>query len=529
MPTVYQTPGVYMNEVPPQSRPIEGVATSVAAFVGLAPAGPANTPVRITSWTEFARKFSANQKDGPFMAGAYLAYAVQGFFANGGTLCWVVRIGEDLFGGVPQAAIPAASGQGEAFRFVLREELEVDGKKVEGEVEVTLDEEPLPKQEKPADKDAPEPASPTQTYKITVTPPKEVGEPWERGGLTAVPGPNYIATVVNAEQTLIDVMETSRIATVAERVPKAATYKLEPPPEPPKPVANDLNGAEETGTGLAGLAMAEEITMVAVPDLMALQGGPDDIKNVQGELIDFCTKGKRMAILDPPPGYSATEVGEWRAQMPVANEFTTLYWPWIQVPDPLNAGKPILVPPSGHIAGSWAGTDERRGIHKAPANEDLMNVVGLAAEINDAGQGALNQAGINCIRSFRGHGIRSWGARTLSSEAEWRYINVRRLFNYVSASLLRGTQWAVFEPNDETLWGRLNVSVSNFLTGVWRGGALFGSTPDEAFFVKCDAETNPEDLIEAGQVNILVGIAPVKPAEFVIFQISQFQKPQKGA
>jgi phage tail sheath protein FI len=147
----------------------------------------------------------------------------------------------------------------------------------------------------------------------------------------------------------------------------------------------------------------------------------------------------------------------------------------------------------------------------------------VATEITDGDQDQLNPAGINCIRAFHGRGIQVWGARTLTNDPEWRYVNVRRLFNYVSASILKGTQWAVFEPNDEFLWGQLRVSVGNFLLGVWRGGALFGSTPDQAFYVKCDSATNPPDLIDAGQVNIQIGIAPVKPAEFVIFQISQYQ------
>jgi hypothetical protein len=137
-------------------------------------------------------------------------------------------------------------------------------------------------------------------------------------------------------------------------------------------------------------------------------------------------------------------------------------------------------------------------------------------------QGALNFAGINCIRAFPGRGIRVWGARTLSGDPEWKYLNVRRLFNYISGSIMEGTQWSVFEPNDPRLWMQLNIAATNFLTRTWREGALFGATPDEAFFVKCDAETNPPELIEAGQVVVEIGIAPVKPAEFIVFQISQF-------
>jgi phage tail sheath protein FI len=205
------------------------------------------------------------------------------------------------------------------------------------------------------------------------------------------------------------------------------------------------------------------------------------------------------------------------------SKFATLYYPWIEVMDPVaKPPRPILVPPSGHMAGIWARTDSTRGVHKAPANEVILGANGLAFQITGEEQGDLNKNGINCIRTFPGRGIRVWGARTLSSDPEWTYLNVRRLFNYISESIMEGTQWAVFEPNDSGLWLQLRIAATNFLTRVWRDGALFGAVPEEAFFVKCDAETNPPDQIEVGQVVVEIGIAPVKPAEFVIFRISQF-------
>jgi phage tail sheath protein FI len=161
-------------------------------------------------------------------------------------------------------------------------------------------------------------------------------------------------------------------------------------------------------------------------------------------------------------------------------------------------------------------------VHKAPANEVVRGAVDLETQITRGEQDLLNPIGVNCIRAFPGRGIRIWGARTLSSDPEWRYINVRRLFNYVSESIMEGTQWSVFEPNDQKLWIQLKIAASNFLTRTWREGALFGATPDQAFFVKCDDETNPPDVIEAGQVVCEIGIAPVKPAEFVIFRLSQY-------
>jgi hypothetical protein len=266
----------------------------------------------------------------------------------------------------------------------------------------------------------------------------------------------------------------------------------------------------------------DEITMVVMPDLMTLSDDAQ-VRDLQGKMIAHCENaGDRMAILDAPPDLLPQDVLEWRNDTAgYDSKFATLYYPWIEVMDPLT-NRPILVPPSGHLAGVWARTDGARGVHKAPANEVVMGANGLAFQVTHEEQGGLNTAGINCIRAFSGRGIRVWGARTLSSDPEWRYINVRRLFNYVSESIIEGTQWAVFEPNDQRLWTRLRISSANFLTRTWREGALFGATPEQAFYVKCDEETNPPDVIEAGQVVIEIGIAPVKPAEFVIFRISQF-------
>jgi hypothetical protein len=188
----------------------------------------------------------------------------------------------------------------------------------------------------------------------------------------------------------------------------------------------------------------------------------------------------------------------------------------------------MLVPPSGHVAGIWARNDSERGVHKAPANEVVGGAVGLEFQISRNEQDTLNPEGINCIRAFPGRGIRVWGARTLSSDPEWRYLNVRRLFNYVEKSIDNGTQWVVFEPNDMDLWERVKRNVSAFLIRVWADGALFGATPADAFYVRCDAELNNQAVRDAGQLLVEIGIAPVKPAEFVIFRISQWSAVPAG-
>ena len=284
---------------------------------------------------------------------------------------------------------------------------------------------------------------------------------------------------------------------------------------------------------MGGLAAVDEITMVVMPDIMTLAADNGDdvqIRDLQGKMIAHCENaGDRMAILDCPPDMLPQEILEWRMNTAgYDSKFAALYYPWIEVQDPLT-NQPMMVPPSGHVAGLWCRTDSTRGVHKAPANEVCMGANGLGFQITQAEQGGLNKVGINCIRAFPGRGIRVWGARTMSSDPEWRYINVRRLFNFVSESIMEGTQWSVFEPNDEKLWIQLRIAATNFLTRVWSDGALFGSTPAQAFYVKCDSETNPPEVIEAGQVICEIGIAPVKPAEFVIFRLSQFSGGEGSA
>jgi phage tail sheath protein FI len=515
MPT-YLTPGVYVEEVPSQSKPIEGVGTSIAAFVGLAPGGPINTPMRISNWTQFARAFGdpREPENGPFMEGAYLAHSVYGFFQNGGGLCWVVRVGDADDAPSAQAALPAASDPGvEAFRAVA-----LDG--ASGAIKLELSEEAPAGGAK---KDGADKQEQTASYRLVVT---AGGEQEVFDGLSLKKGRGYLATKVNAASKLIRIEETGASLPEAQRAPKTGTYALAlPSVAATKIEPSHFEGDVARRRGMGGLAAVDEITMVCMPDLMTLasNGGDAQLRDLQGKMIAHCENaGDRLAILDAPPNLIPQDVLEWRQNTAgYDSKFATLYYPWLEVMDPLT-NQPLLVPPSGHVAGVWARTDSTRGVHKAPANEVVMGVNGLGFQITQEEQGGLNRTGINCIRAFPGRGIRIWGARTLSSDPEWRYLNVRRLFNYISESIMEGTQWAVFEPNDERLWMQLKIAASNFLTRTWREGALFGGTPEQAFFVKCDSETNPPDVIEAGQVIVEIGIAPVKPAEFVVFRISQY-------
>jgi phage tail sheath protein FI len=271
--------------------------------------------------------------------------------------------------------------------------------------------------------------------------------------------------------------------------------------------------------------------MVVVPDLVTActRDGRFDLdmfKAVQTAMITHCENaGDRMAILDSPPGMNPQQIKDWRSGVAMYDSrFAALYYPWIKVANPLSRdGGMLTVPPSGHLAGIWARNDDTRGVWKAPANEVIRGALDLEAKVTKGEQDLLNPIGVNCIRPFGTRGIRVWGGRTLSSDPSWRYINVRRLFNYIEESILLGTQWVVFEPNDLDLWQRVKRTVHAFLLGLWRQGALFGATPEQAFYVKCDSETNPPESVDEGKLVVEIGVAPVKPAEFVIFRISQWQ------
>jgi phage tail sheath protein FI len=358
---------------------------------------------------------------------------------------------------------------------------------------------------------------------------KDNGKVVETHQVSSKRGKENVLTVVNTASKLITVEEVAG-ATVAR--PDKASVALreapEPPPVPRKVVADDYVGDVSDRTGFGGLEAIDEVTMVSVPDLMSsYQRGLitlEAVKTVQTAIIAHCElMGDRMAILDPPPGLSPDQIKNWKqTEAGYDSKYAALYYPWIKVYDPATSDN-IFVPPSGHMAGVWARNDASRGVHKAPANETVRGAVALETQLTKAEQELLNPIGVNCIRSFTGRGIRVWGARTLSSDPAWKYLNVRRLFNYLEESILDGTQWVVFEPNDDALWARIRRTISAFLVMEWRKGALFGLTPDEAFYVKCDRETNPAEGIDLGQVVCEVGIAPVKPAEFVIFRLAQMQ------
>jgi phage tail sheath protein FI len=502
MPT-YLSPGVYVEEVDSGSRPIEGVGTAVAAFVGLAETGPFNTPTLVSNWKQFQTTF------GGFTGDSYLALSVYGYFLNGGGNCFVVRVGGDVRPVSARAELTAVAGEG--AESAPKYEIQAAAEGSEGN-DITVE-----------IADSGNPEAP-ETFKLLVRKDGKVAEEFD--GLTVTRGKQNAVTVVNAQSKLIRLAEATNAPATrpANSMTKLAGGSVGAP--------SNLTPADYVGdpadrTGFGGLETVEEVTMVCVPDVMAAysKGWIDleGVKAVQLAMIAHCElMGDRIAIIDPPPDLNAQKVLDWRMNgAGYDSKYAALYWPWIKVFDPATNSN-VHIPPSGHIAGVWGRNDDTRGVHKAPANEVVRGAISLATDINSREQELLNPTGINCIRTFAGRGTRIWGARTLSSDPAWRYLNVRRLFNYLEESILGGTQWVVFEPNDDALWAKMRRTIAAFLVNEWRKGALFGLTPDEAFFVKCDRETNPAEGIDAGQVVCEIGVAPVKPAEFVIFRLSQF-------
>jgi phage tail sheath protein FI len=599
----YLAPGVFVEEIDSGSKPIEGVGINTAAFVGYAKSGEFNKPIFISnwsdfcrifgedddvvlgalaqeigkspvehlsakrasrkslleyaqqalthqkttggngsvpSWSEFVRKYNISLSPQPFTEDSYLAYAVRGYFDNGGGRAYIVRIARDqnlrLFRqdakpALPEPARPASVAIGPYTVKAL--EAGPKGNAVSVEVE-----------------HAPE----GEGFSVKI----------HSDGKTETFGdPKPLTPSTFKSQFRSKIVEVAT-ATEVETRPAAGVFNLtggleavQPANLATLPLSNELArtevedfiGDEARRSGLAALSLIDDINMIAVPDLMAgcwrtesLAGGDASIEildiddkrkqqilDVQSMLISYCERmGDRMAILDPIPGLAPQDMKETTLSAPFSCDRgqAAIYYPWIKVVDRVNprSKRTIYCPPSGHIAGVWARVGVERGVHKAPANESLMGAVALEYDVTKGEQEILNPNGINCIRSFPGTGIRVWGARTLATvgNPSWKYVNVRRLFNYLEKSMERGLQWVVFEPNDHDLWGRVRRNLSAFLFTEWKEGKLFGVVPEEAFYVKCDAETNPQEMIDLGRLYVEVGINPVKPAEFVIVRIGQW-------
>jgi phage tail sheath protein FI len=551
----YLSPGVYVEEVDRGPKPIEGVGTAMAAFVGFTEKaeiareidgevivqGLLNRAQLVTNWSQYVERY------GEFVPGSYLPHAVYGYFMNGGTRCYVVSVRT-----IPKAQAALLNGEGKPQLIARAKQAGFEGLRLR--VRVADAQIPTPKpsrrssakkeekeEEKEEGKEAPEANESSEgSFTLFVDREKITGG-WRT--MEELRGVTLHEAVEEGQKTVRVAYQENRMPQFVELLtPETRTplAKLWPQDQEqtlnieakqlPVPTTQEFQGQVTERTGLEGLEALDDVTIVCVPDLMSPMPGQkvelDTIKAVQTMMIAHCERlGDRVAILDAPADLTPQEVKKWR--MDIAgfdSSYAAMYYPWIQVMDPAT-NLPINIPPSGHMAGIWARNDATRGVHKAPANEVVRGVIGLAYQTTKGEQDTLNPNGVNCIRAFPGRGIRVWGARTVSSDPAWRYISVRRLFNFVEKSIEGGTQWVVFEPNDRKLWARVRRDVTAFLKVVWRSGALFGSTPGEAFYVKCDDELNPPETRDLGQLIIEIGLSPVKPAEFVIFRISQWAGP----
>ncbi len=560
----YLSPGVYVEEYDNSPRAIEGVGTSTAGFVGMAVKGPTiGAPSLVTSFADFLRQFGGYLSEYSHGEYRYLAYSVEQFFANGGTRCYIARV-------VPENATIASAEQGilkltaanegrwgNRIRVTLasanRRKMQLisknddavytaksvagfgEGDLVEfaGAVNrivsifdntVTFDH---PFKGDPVDIGI-VPKTVVYSLEIDVTVRAE-GETEIYTGLSLNPLSNsYLprrmasSQIVSVELDDFDAI-VNPVSAILGEGQSSGTITLAGGSDGSISAINagsyiGVDGGPTKRTGIQAFLENPVVSILAVPGIT--------IPEVIVSLVAHCENEKnRFAVIDMPRDMVKTEDLLGYREM-IDTTYAAMYHPWIQVYDSV-AKKPGFVPPSGAVCGVYARTDVARGVHKAPANE-TVNCSGLSTYYTTREQDILNPRGVNLIRALPGQGIRIWGARTASSNAAFKYVNVRRLFIYVEQSIKNNTNWVVFEPNNSSLWGRVQMTVSSFLETMFRSGMLAGDTPSEAFFVNIGPSTMSQDDIMNGRLICEIGIAPSRPAEFVIFRVTQFTAETGG-
>jgi phage tail sheath protein FI len=519
MPAVLSYPGVYIEEVPSGVRTITGVATSVTAFIGRAPRGPldsdAKSPVRVTSYADYERQFGGLANDCP------MSFAVYHFFANGGAEALIIRVVNGAntaqTPSAPAAALFSAANPG-AWGNDLRLRVDHD---IDAEIAA---------------------ANPSNTlFNLAV---KDLGteavESFRNLSITA--GHPRNATQVLAEQ--------SRLLRGAASFGARPAANVAAPPGTPDPFrhasATTLDGGTDGSAigetqvssgvglraakrGLYALEKADLFNLLVVPPFSPTA---DVANGTWSAAVAYCIERRAMLLVDPPFHASG-----WNAASDVTNSAITgvvarshnaaLFFPRLLAPNPLRESRSEPFAPAGAVAGVIARTDAQRGVWKSPAGLDatLNGVLAPAVPLTDLEQGGINPLGVNCIRNFPAAGNVVWGARTMRGAdalaSEWKYLAVRRTALFIEESLYRGTQWVVFEPNDEPLWAQIRMNLGAFMNNLFRQGAFQGASPREAYFVRCDSETTTQNDIDLGIVNIVVGFAPLKPAEFVVIKLQQ--------
>lgn len=511
----YLTPGVYIEEIERGPRPIEGVPTSTAAFIGETERGPIR-PRLVTSYIEYKRWFGDvfGNRD------KYMPYAANGFFENGGRRLYVSRIvgtsatkASKAFGGFTLLAVGAGSWGKRIYAVISESTTKAKAQDSNTPVPVGFRLQVAYWAEE-RDGGLYNPFDPDNAK---LRPRPTLIEDFD--DLVLDPGSSdYYRKRLDGNSSLVELVLEDPTSTAAPAF-DAGELGDGGADDPNITVADFTGLPADERTEAQGLTALEldpyrEVALVHAP----YAGGAnalvaDAVKN-HCEMMRF-----RFAVVDSEPDQSNYSDIDPRTNM-FDSQYAAYYYPWLQAADP-RSGALRYVPPGGYALGVYARTDIDRGVFKAPANETVRGAVGLRFDINDRAQETLNPRGVNAIRSFPGRGIRIWGARTLSSNGLWKYVSVRRLFIFLERSIYEGTQWVVFEPNDDRLWARVTDTVRLFLRTQWRNGALFGRVEKEAFFITCDRSTMTQDDILNGRLICEIGIAPVRPAEFVVFRIFQ--------
>jgi len=538
MPPTFTYPGVYIEEIPSGVHTITGVATSIAAFVGWAAQGPVNEATLVQSWSDFAAQF------GGLDSRSYLGYAVNQFFGNGGQQAYIVRLSADGTNGTTAAKAASAEITVMGFDSTVNPSTVTVTTATSGGGLTIAAANPGAWGKNYSIQIAPRPDDYTRfslavIYTDPVTTAQTVVESFSNLSLTPTDTQaRYVVNILNEQSQFVSAkMDT----TTPLKLTNTGSTPTTPQPATPKTVALNASVDGDDGTVMNPNESAFEAflnhnptasgggihLLDTVPIFNLLCVPNETTPAVVSDLQAYCVNERAFLIVDSPKDDTFANLKNGPTGYTGTNAINSaMYFPWVnQFDSMLNMTREF--PPCGFVAGLYAATDASRGVWKAPAGIDasLTGESGLTLQLTDAQNGTLNVQAINCLRNFPVYGDVIWGARTLRGNdqigSEWKYVPIRRLALFLESSLYDGTQWVVFEPNDEKLWGQIRLNVGAFMQGLFLQGAFQGTTAQQAYFVKCDAENNPQSSIDQGIVNILVGFAPLYPAEFVVIQIQQ--------
>ncbi|MCG8418744.1 MAG: phage tail sheath subtilisin-like domain-containing protein [Proteobacteria bacterium] len=502
MPTQPTYPGVYIEEIPSGVRTLTGVATSLTAFVGRAQRGTLDEPITIFSYADFERAF------GGLWIDSKISYAVRDFYLNGGSQAIVIRrFNEDTGNGIATVTLPGATNG------IILDAANPGlwGNSLKATVDHTVAED-----------------APSDAFNLTITEFASATEVKSQEvfrnvvvGNSNEKHPRYLPAVLENTSKLIRmiVQQTGKNDN-ADQPTEQSDIDFTGGDDGNDLVEADLLGNEDAKSGMYALDKADIFNLLCIPDILSFP-------ELREKAVAYCLKRRAMLIIDPKPSSDWPDAQAVDLADVPSSTNAALYFPRLLQPDPLRDNQLVERPPCGAIAGVIARTDAQRGIWKAPAGLEatINGAPKLAVPLTDENIGLLNPLGVNCLKAMPPAGRVVWGARTRKGDdrlaSEWKYVPIRRLALYIEESLYRGTQWVVFEPNDEPLWAQIRLNLGAFMNDLFRKGAFQGSSPADAYFVKCDKETTTQSDINLGIVNIVVGFAPLKPAEFVIIKLQQ--------